>query len=157
MAFMDVITALVIVASFASSILAKDIVVGDDSGWKLNFDYQDWANGKEFNVGDNLIFNYPKGAHNVYKVDGNGFQQCTYPNGEDALTSGKDVITLATPGKKWYICGVGNHCESGMKLVINVQQKVGSSDQNSAAPRGISPQHFAWMIASFVVFMMIMI
>ncbi|KAM7529907.1 hypothetical protein LguiB_033317 [Lonicera macranthoides] len=34
---------------------------------------------------------------------------------------GNDMIVLATPGRKWYICGVGQHCAvGGQKLVINV-------------------------------------
>ncbi len=43
-----------IVAILVPSILAKEFVVGDQKGWTINFDYQDWAIGKEFHVGDNL-------------------------------------------------------------------------------------------------------
>ncbi|KVH90115.1 blue copper protein-like [Cynara cardunculus var. scolymus] len=98
----------------------KVFVVGDDKGWTLNFDYQAWATGKEFVVGDRLAFRYPMGKHNVFGVNGTSFQQCTIPSSNEARTSGYDVITLATPGRKWYICGVGKHCEMGMKLFINV-------------------------------------
>ncbi|ESR51878.1 hypothetical protein CICLE_v10033540mg, partial [Citrus x clementina] len=36
--------------------------------------------------------------------------------------SESDTIVLETPGRKWYICGVGKHCENGgQKLVITVQ------------------------------------
>nr|GEU78654.1 blue copper protein-like [Tanacetum cinerariifolium] len=111
-----------LIASLATSISATNFIVGDAYGWTLHFDYQSWAKGKEFVVGDKLVFKYPTGKHNVVKVDGNGFQQCVVPaiNGS-SLGSGYDVITLATPGRKWYICGVGNHCKSGgMKLVIDV-------------------------------------
>lgn len=34
--------------------LAKEITVGDEAGWKLDFNYQDWAKGKDFQVGDKL-------------------------------------------------------------------------------------------------------
>lgn len=34
--------------------LAKEIIVGDEAGWKLDFNYQDWAKGKDFQVGDKL-------------------------------------------------------------------------------------------------------
>lgn len=34
--------------------MAKDIIVGDNDGWKLNFDYQAWAKDKVFQVGDTL-------------------------------------------------------------------------------------------------------
>ncbi|KAM1143293.1 hypothetical protein ACFX19_032746 [Malus domestica] len=103
---------LAIIAIFASSILATDYVVGNDKGWTINFDYQAWARGKMFYVGDNL------GAHNVFKVNGTGFQECL---DYVPLTSGRDVINLATPGRKWYVCGVSQHClDAGQKLAITV-------------------------------------
>ena len=71
------------------------------------------------------MFKYPKGAHNVLKVNGTGFAQCAAPAGTVALETGYDVITLATEGRKWYICGVGKHCEAGnQKLVITVLPQV---------------------------------
>ncbi|XP_048435485.1 blue copper protein-like [Pyrus x bretschneideri] len=86
---------LAILAIFAPSILATDYVFGDYKGWTINFDYQAGARGKMFYVGDNLD---------------------SVP-----LTSGKDAINLATPGRKWYICGVSQHClDAGQKLAITV-------------------------------------
>ncbi|KAK9276452.1 hypothetical protein L1049_005985 [Liquidambar formosana] len=41
-------------AVFVPSVLAKEFVVGDDKGWTNNFDYQAWAKGKVFQVGDTL-------------------------------------------------------------------------------------------------------
>ncbi|KAL3498735.1 hypothetical protein ACH5RR_041467 [Cinchona calisaya] len=163
MAFVRVIIALAIVGAVITPTLAKDIAVGDESGWKLNFDYQAWAEGKEFHIGDRLIFNYTKESHNVLKVDGVGFQQCAKPDGIEPLNSGNDVITLASPGKKWYICGVANHCASGMKLVINVTPNLGSSapapspssTPESAAVREMALTFFAGMISAFGIFMMI--
>ncbi|KAI3689610.1 hypothetical protein L2E82_47573 [Cichorium intybus] len=106
----------------ATSISAKEYIVGDGSGWTLDFDYQAWAKDKVFTVGDTLVFNYAPGAHNVMKVDGNNFQQCNIaPLLNGTLTSGRDVIPLKTSGMKWYICGVGKHCElRKMKLAIAV-------------------------------------
>ncbi|KAF5191315.1 hypothetical protein FRX31_019099 [Thalictrum thalictroides] len=84
-------------------------------------------------LGDKLIefcsFYVPCGAHNVHKVDAIGFQNCTTPAGAEALKAGSDVITLATPGKKWYLCGVSKYCEiGGQKLAITVL----SNDQVAA-------------------------
>lgn len=42
------------VAIVAAPALATEYVVGDDNGWKLNFDYQKWPEGKQFIVGDKL-------------------------------------------------------------------------------------------------------
>ncbi|KAI3756481.1 hypothetical protein L1987_56302 [Smallanthus sonchifolius] len=105
----------------AASISAKEHIVGDEKGWTLDFDYQTWAKDKVFFVGDTLVFNYAAGTHTVAKVNGTGFQQCITSASNGILTSGHDVVSLQTPGRKWYICGVGKHCESrNMKLVITV-------------------------------------
>ncbi|XP_050213699.2 blue copper protein 1b-like [Mercurialis annua] len=109
-------------AAIVPSITAwgKEHIVGDEAGWRLQFDYQAWAYGKKFHVGDKLVFKYPTGAHNVFRVNGTGFQSCIRPAITEALATGNDTILLATPGRKWYMCGVGKHCEYGMKLFINV-------------------------------------
>ncbi|ONK74278.1 uncharacterized protein A4U43_C03F4610 [Asparagus officinalis] len=99
--------------------------VGDHYGWALNFDYAAWAKGRHFYVGDKLVFKYPKGYHNVYKVDGYDFNKCKVPQLNGAMDAGYDVITLTTPGRKWYICGkaYGKHCMMGQKLFIYVKPK----------------------------------
>ncbi|XVF81248.1 hypothetical protein PTKIN_Ptkin15bG0140500 [Pterospermum kingtungense] len=65
------------------------------------------------------VFWYPVGVHNVFRVNGTDFKSCMVPPG--TLTTGNDTITLVTPGRKWYLCDVGKHCENGQKLFINVQ------------------------------------
>lgn len=34
--------------------LAKTFIVGDDSGWRTGFNYQNWTNGKQFRTGDEM-------------------------------------------------------------------------------------------------------
>lgn len=47
--------ALIIFAiAFPALVSAKEFTVGDKKGWTINFDYQAWAKGKEFHVGDRL-------------------------------------------------------------------------------------------------------
>ncbi|XP_054804405.1 blue copper protein 1a-like [Prosopis cineraria] len=100
---------------------ATDHIVGDDQGWTLDFDYAEWARDKVFLVGDNLVFNYDNTKHDVFKLNGSLFSNCTFPAATEALTSGQDVIPLASPGRKWYACGKADHCASrGMKLAITV-------------------------------------
>ncbi|ONK65083.1 uncharacterized protein A4U43_C07F33430 [Asparagus officinalis] len=119
-------TALLAIFAFAIPTLigATEHIVGDDNGWTLGFNYTAWAQGKEFRVGDTLVFNYPIGDHNVIKVTGPDFKSCSVPSTAEPLTTGNDVIILATAGRKWYICGVdsgeGTHCDAGQKLVITV-------------------------------------
>ncbi|RXI01095.1 hypothetical protein DVH24_001329 [Malus domestica] len=88
---------LVTLAIVTPCILATDFVVG----WTINFDYQTWAQEKQFYAGDKLIFKYPKGVHNMYKLNGTGFQQCAVPLDSVLLISGNYVVTLATLGRKW--------------------------------------------------------
>ncbi|XP_030502774.2 blue copper protein 1b-like [Cannabis sativa] len=130
---------LAIIAIFVPSISAVEYVVGDEKGWTINFDYQAWAQGKEFHVGDKLVFKYREGDHNVFKVDGVGFKECVPPADDtSALTSGNDVITLTTPGRKWYICGVPQHCQVGnQKLLITVIPDI--DDVASPTPSSPSP------------------
>ncbi|KAL6335932.1 hypothetical protein AAG906_003557 [Vitis piasezkii] len=102
--------------------MAAEFTVGDEKGWTINFDYETWAKGKTFLVGDTLVFKYTQGNHNVFKVNGTtAFRDCTIPPLNEALTTGNDTITLAVPGDKWYICGVNDHCANyGQKLAITV-------------------------------------
>ncbi|KAL7197977.1 hypothetical protein ACSBR2_020492 [Camellia fascicularis] len=123
MASNNFLVILAIVAVVLPSLtMATEYWVGDSSGWTINYDYQAWAKDKVFYVGDKLVFNYTMGNHNVFKVNVTGFSQCIIPPSNEALTSGHDIIPLMVPGKKWYICGVGQHCaQFGQKLVINVE------------------------------------
>ncbi|XP_021810208.1 stellacyanin-like [Prunus avium] len=128
--FVTLITILVVLLPTITA--AKEFVVGDDSGWKTNFDYQAWAKDKVFRVGDTLVFNYKAPNHNVFKVNGTGFKECIKATENEApLSSGNDKIDLQTSGNKWYICSVKDHCDLGMKLFITV------SDESSAV-RGIT-------------------
>ncbi|XP_059461801.1 blue copper protein 1b-like [Corylus avellana] len=140
---------LAIVAILVPSIFATEFVVGDDKGWTINFDYQAWAKGKEFHVGDTLVFKYKEGVHKFLKVNGTGFQQCVAPLGIEVLISGNDVITLATLGRKRYICGVAKDCENGnQKLAITVLPQTVSPAPSlvSAAKECVKPIYYGWMM-----------
>ncbi|XWS58546.1 hypothetical protein CRYUN_Cryun08bG0043200 [Craigia yunnanensis] len=95
---------LTIVAIFLPAMaMATDFIVGDDSGWTINFNYEAWSKDKVFRVGDKLVFQYPQGKQNVFKVNGTAFKNCDIPPVNEALTSGNDTIVLNTPGRKWYM------------------------------------------------------
>ncbi|KAI3523090.1 hypothetical protein L1887_01146 [Cichorium endivia] len=118
-----VVFAILAMVLLPSTTMATDYVVGDESGWTVNYDYQAWAKNKIFYVGDKLVFKYPVNVHNVYKVNASSFANCTIPAPSTALTSGNDVVPLLASGKKWYICGVEEHCSDfGQKLTIDVLQ-----------------------------------
>ncbi|KAF6140214.1 hypothetical protein GIB67_000262 [Kingdonia uniflora] len=107
--------------------LANEVVVGDNSGWTIKFDYQVWAAGKEFHIGDKLVFKYPVGAHNVHKVNAANFQDCVAP---------LEAIPLANIA----MSEVG-----GQKLVITVLPEVGSP---APSPQALAPTSSTKGIAS---------
>ncbi|KAA0042833.1 blue copper protein-like [Cucumis melo var. makuwa] len=112
---------LLFVTFFVPQVLAAtNYTVGDKSGWNLGVDYFSWTSDKTFFVGDSLVFKYEKGKHNVLNVDVSSFSQCAAPKDQPPMVSGNDVITLTTPGTKWFICTIPHHCNSGQKLVISV-------------------------------------
>ena len=130
-----ILAAVVVVAVLPLFARATEYKVGDDSGWTISFNYTAWAEGKEFWVGDRLVFTYPKEAHNVIKATGPVFESCKPGPENQVLNSGNDTIPLATSGKKWYICGIGDHCSAkGQKLAIMVQEKLLSPSMPPADP-----------------------
>ena len=95
----------------------------------------------------------------VFKVNGTTFTNYTMPPANEALTTGYDVITLAIPGRKWYICGVNNHCANyGQKLAITVLEASASpapapSIPTAPAPNsahGISRSRYQLLMAAMV-------
>ncbi|KAF8403445.1 hypothetical protein HHK36_011549 [Tetracentron sinense] len=114
-------------------------------------------------VGDESVFKYPVGVHNVFKVNGTGFKECIVPPTTEALTTGNDVITLATPGNKWYICGVAKHCvDGGQKLSITVLSGWSApapapSSPSTNAANGIFVSGYRLLIAALIAIVMIMI
>ncbi|XP_075640317.1 uncharacterized protein LOC142612071 [Castanea sativa] len=108
-------------------------------------------------IGDPFIF--AMGVHNVFKVNGTDFQRCNASAGSVEFTSGNDVIPLKTPGKKWYICGVPNHCANGnQKLAITVLDgQSPAPSPTSAARRSVAPVYYEWMVAFFSILMMVMV
>ncbi|XP_059290252.1 mavicyanin-like [Lycium ferocissimum] len=154
----------VVVVMVAGPAMATEHWVGDDQGWKLDFNYTKWAATKEFHVGDKLIFKYKKDVHNVIKADQQAFQNCKPSSDVTPLTSGNDVINLTSPGKKWYICGIGQHCVKGVKLAINVLEA--ESGSPAPSPSGPAPSSASWIspnenfvaliVAAFAMFVVIM-
>nr|XP_043607458.1 blue copper protein 1a-like [Erigeron canadensis] len=79
-----------------------------------------WTEGKEFDIGDKLVFKYPKGKHNVFRVGEQAWNECIIPPENEALATGNDEVTLDTAGGVGFISGVGQDCKNGMRLLVNV-------------------------------------
>ncbi|GMJ15656.1 blue-copper-binding protein, BLUE COPPER BINDING PROTEIN, SENESCENCE ASSOCIATED GENE 14 [Hibiscus trionum] len=111
--------------------------VGDSSGWTVPSNgasfYQTWANGKNFMIGDILVFNYVSGIHDVLEISRSSYQQCNASNPILNLTTPPTRVTLRTAGEHYYICGVPGHCTAGQQLAINV------SSSSTATPPSATP------------------
>ncbi|WVZ15888.1 hypothetical protein V8G54_013454 [Vigna mungo] len=97
----------------------ENYIVGDSYGWIDFVDFNNWCYGKEFHVGDVLVFNYDSSQHNVLQVDSTVYESCIKDSYMKRFTSGNDSVILEKGGA-WFICGVDDHCENGQKLHINV-------------------------------------
>ncbi|ESQ48156.1 hypothetical protein EUTSA_v10021757mg [Eutrema salsugineum] len=95
-------------------------IVGDSSGWELLTNYTNWTQGREFHVGDVLVFNYNSDQHNVMQVNSTAYKDCGRDNYISLFTKGNDSVIISEAGEHWFICGVDDHCENGQKLSINV-------------------------------------
>ncbi|KAG9448384.1 hypothetical protein H6P81_014512 [Aristolochia fimbriata] len=100
-------------------------IVGGSNGWKLPIDgnsslFQTWAENKQFVVGDELVFLFTTGVHNVLEVSESQFDACTHSFESKGHFTGPAIVRLSSPGNHYFICGVGQHCERGVKLNITV-------------------------------------
>lgn len=58
MASTNLLVAVALISAIMVPALATEFIVGDENGWRTNFDYQTWAASKEFHVGDKLSKSY---------------------------------------------------------------------------------------------------
>ncbi|WOL04978.1 hypothetical protein Cni_G13701 [Canna indica] len=104
--------------------------VGDASGWTIlgSPNYTDWALKNNFQVGDNIVFDYNKNIHNVLEVTKADYSACNTASPIASHTSGNDSITIKSTGHHYFICGIPGHCLAGQKVDIDIPKS------SSAAP-----------------------
>ncbi|KAG5009620.1 hypothetical protein AAZX31_07G109000 [Glycine max] len=109
---------LVLLLAFPT-VFGADHEVGDTGGWALGVNYNTWASGKTFRIGDNLVFKYDS-THQVDEVDESGYNSCSSSNIIKNYKDGNTKIELTSTGKRYFLCPISGHCAGGMKLQINV-------------------------------------
>ncbi|KAF8393203.1 hypothetical protein HHK36_021444 [Tetracentron sinense] len=118
--------------------------VGDSMGWIIPpggpIAYSTWAFNKTFIVGDNLVFNFTTGSHDVAEVTKAVFDSCNSTSSITLFSTGPANITLTSEGEHYYICTYGQHCTLGQKLAINVTASTTATPPSSpATPPSSSP------------------
>ena len=53
-------------------------------------------------------------------VDAQSYASCAVPSNAPTMASGDDRVALRRAGRWFFICGVEGHCDSGMKLAVDV-------------------------------------
>ncbi|KAG0560727.1 hypothetical protein M758_9G007800 [Ceratodon purpureus] len=111
--------------------VATEYTVGNATGWDFaptTTYYDDWASGLKFVPGDKLVFKYLPIAHNVQEVNETDYKTCNSLNPIAEYESGNDIITLAKPGTRYYICGFLGHCDQGgMRMKTTIVDQVSST------------------------------
>uniref|UniRef100_A0A0E0JH62 Phytocyanin domain-containing protein n=1 Tax=Oryza punctata TaxID=4537 RepID=A0A0E0JH62_ORYPU len=139
-----VVAAAAVVAGLSAAVPGaaayKNYTVGDDKGWydgltHPGVDYQEWADGKNFSLGDFLIFNTDKNHSVVQTRNETLYKSCDYNDSgpEDTVEwsaaapeFSKDAVTVAVPllkeGSNYFFSGNydGEQCENGQRFAIAV-------------------------------------
>ena len=79
------------------------------------------------------MFKYAKDQHTVVQATAASYAACSQANSLAVCTSGDDRVALNTSGTWWFFCGVGIHCEQGMKFNVTVLPVVKLSSSSPPA------------------------
>lgn len=155
----------------------KNYTVGDSLGWFDDLqvpkaDYQKWAAGKNFSLGDFLIFNTDKNHSVVQTYNETIFKNCDYNDADATDTTewsagepafDNSAVTVAVPlvkqGLTYFFSGNydGEQCEHGQHLKITVMHGQGlppslsppsdapapnAADNGDAVPDTVVPSNF---------------
>ncbi|KAM7250140.1 hypothetical protein ACFE04_022023 [Oxalis oulophora] len=112
-------------------VTATTYQVGDSSGWDISSDLDTWPNGKTFQIGDVLIFQYSS-SDTLSEVTKPNFDSCNTSNAIKTYSSGNTTVTLTNAGEKYFISGNRLYCLGGMKLKLNVE---GAADSPVGTPQ----------------------
>ncbi|CAD5182492.1 unnamed protein product [Musa acuminata subsp. malaccensis] len=135
-----IICCLVTLLSCQGTVAYKNYTVGDSLGWfdslmKPAVDYQKWAAGKSFGLGDFLFFDTDKNHSVVQTYNATTYEQCNYDDAEADDTTewsatapqySSDPVTVPVPllkvGTTYFFSGNydGEQCQHGQHFKINV-------------------------------------
>ncbi|GAB2229206.1 hypothetical protein Droror1_Dr00023343 [Drosera rotundifolia] len=137
----------------------KNYTVGDSLGWydkleKPDVDYQKWVAGKDFSLGDFLIFNTDNNHSIIQTYNFSTYRACDYSGDDITEWSTTDpsaatvrpatvAVSLVKQGMTYFFSGDydGEQCRHGQRFKINVTygQGLPPSLKNIDAPAPANP------------------
>lgn len=124
-----------LVAAMAGAVQFK---VGGDSGWSVagasKESYNTWAMKNRFQVGDTLVFVYPKDKDSVLLVQPADYNACNTSSYDKKFTDGNTVFTLDRAGAFFFVSGVEANCRANEKLIVMVLAGRNGSGTGAAPP-----------------------
>ncbi|KAL6008350.1 hypothetical protein ACLOJK_033859 [Asimina triloba] len=124
---------LIMVVFAVPAVYARVYTPGDSSGWNTGVDYNTWASGKTFVVGDSLLFVYGS-LHGVDQVNQADYNGCSSSNAITSYSGGNTNFNLTAPGSYYFLCPTPGHCGQGMKLAVTVSATGIPSTNNPPPP-----------------------
>ncbi|KAM3295280.1 hypothetical protein ACQJBY_037894 [Aegilops geniculata] len=98
--------------------------VGGDNGWGVPGagaeSYNTWAEKTTFQVGDQLVFVYPKDKDSVLLVAPADYNACNTNTYDKQFSDGNTVFDLDRAGAFFFISGVDANCRANEKLIVMV-------------------------------------
>ncbi|XP_066377641.1 early nodulin-like protein 18 [Miscanthus floridulus] len=135
---------LVLVCAVAASAGATQFRVGGQSGWSVpvagSESYNTWAGRLRFQIGDQLLFVYPKETDSVLLVDAAAYNACNTSSYVARFDDGSTVFTFDRSGPFFFVSGNEANCRANEKLVVVVlADRSGTRTPSAAPPTSSSP------------------
>uniref|UniRef100_A0A0E0H764 Phytocyanin domain-containing protein n=1 Tax=Oryza nivara TaxID=4536 RepID=A0A0E0H764_ORYNI len=132
----------------AAAASATQFRVGGGRGWSVpdaNAEpYNSWAGRMRFQIGDQLLFVYPKETDAVVVVDQGAYDACNTSSsvaggGGGRYDDGNTVFTFDRSGPFFFISGNEANCRAGEKLVVVVMADRGGRHAPPPSPPAVPP------------------
>ncbi|CAM0946802.1 unnamed protein product [Alopecurus aequalis] len=111
-------------ALMAATAGATQYSVGGDNGWAVPGagaeSYNTWAEKTGFQIGDQLLFVYPKDKDSVLLVQPADYNACNTATYDKQFSDGNTVFDLDRAGAFFFISGVDANCRANEKLIVMV-------------------------------------
>ncbi|CAL4889802.1 unnamed protein product [Urochloa decumbens] len=130
-------------AILAAAAGATQYKVGGDNGWAVPAaaaeSFNTWAEKTSFQIGDELVFVYPKDKDSVLLVEPADYNTCNTSSYDKQFDDGSTTFTLDRAGAFFFISGVEANCRANEKLIVMVAGGPAAAPQGSPTPAAPAP------------------